>query len=397
MIKRRYRIGTYPWHQHNHAELLRSGDAFFSSLLESLNAASEEIIIQVYILENDKTGMAVMDAIVKAAQRGVQVTILADAYGSANLKSNVPQFMLHAGISLRFYSPVKLLSKWQMGMRLHHKIIVIDKQIAFTGGINLADHYSGFHWQLAWLDYGVKLKGEIVKDLWRICQETGAGFRRKKSLFTSMNTLALAGQGNMRIRALQNHWFKARFAISKQYRNQIRFAKEELIIMNSYFIPSRALKRLLKNAAKRGVAVKLILGGVSDVPTVRNATRFFYGDLLKAGIKIFEYQKSVLHAKLALSDGNWICLGSYNLNHLSDFGSIECNLEMLDEAFYRTTKLELEAICKQDCQEIQAPTFEQSNTLFLKIRDYLSYLLIRASLRILFLLQRRSKRISEIE
>lgn len=397
MIKRRYRIGTYPWHQHNHAELLRSGNSFFSSLLESIEAATEEILIQVYILEPDKTGMAIIDALFQAAQRGVKVNILADAYGSTNLKNNIPARLLHPCISLRFYAPVKILSKLQMGMRLHHKIFVIDKQVAFTGGINLADHYSGFDGREPWLDYGMKLQGEIVKDLWKICLETGSGFLRKNNLLLSGFSLPSIYQGNIKIRALQNHWFKARFAISKQYRNQIRFAKEELVIMNSYFIPSRALKRLLKNAAKRGVAVKLILGGVSDVPTVRNATRFFYGDLLKAGIKIFEYQKSVLHAKLALSDGNWICLGSYNLNHLSDFGSIECNLEMLDETFYRTTKQELEAICKQDCQEIQAHTFEQSNTLFLKIRDYLSYLLIRASLRILFLLQRRSKRISEIE
>jgi cardiolipin synthase len=167
--------------------------------------------------------------------------------------------------------------------------------------------------------------------------------------------------------------------------------------MNSYFIPSLALKRLLKKAAKRGVKVHLILGGLSDVNLVKNATHYFYADLLKAGISIYEYYGSILHAKIAFADEHWMCVGSYNLNYLSDFGSLECNVEIKDAAFQKTTVQQIKEICKKDCKEITLSNFELKSNWLTRFRNYLSYVALSFSLRILFLFQKRNKLLQEKE
>ncbi len=158
--------------------------------------------------------------------------------------------------------------------------------------------------------------------------------------------------------------------------------------MSSYFLPSPALKRLLKLAAKRGVRVQLILGSLSDVGMMTHAAQFFYSDLLQAGVEIWEWQPSVLHAKLAFVDHQWMSIGSYNLNYLSDFGSTECNIEILDKPFQQECLNQINLLLKKDASKIDTDIYLRERNWFIKIRNYLSYRILSASLKILFYFQK---------
>jgi cardiolipin synthase A/B len=151
-----------------------------------------------------------------------------------------------------------------------------------------------------------------------------------------------------------------------------------------------ALKRLLKKAAKRGVNVQVVLSAVSDVGLVKNATEYFYTDMLNSGIKLYEWKQSVLHAKVALIDSDWLSVGSYNLNHLSDFGSIECNLEVIDEAFCTLTNNNLKLLMEKGCESISLEKFKYRSKIFSKIYQATCYGILRLLLGFMFLLQSRN-------
>jgi cardiolipin synthase len=194
--------------------------------------------------------------------------------------------------------------------------------------------------------------------------------------------------GLVKARVLQNYWLFAKFGISRQYRQNIRKSREEILIVASYFVPSPALKRILKRAALRGVKVRLVLGSISDVGLVKHASHFFYSDLLKSGVEIWEWQPSVLHAKLAFVDHQWMSIGSYNLNYLSDFGSTECNIEIFDKPFQQECLNQINVLLKKDATKIDTEVYLRERNWFIKIRNFLSYRILSASLKILFYFQK---------
>ncbi len=392
----RFKIGIYPWRSFNQTKFLQSGAHFFEELLDCIHNSKSEIQFQVYIFEWDTTGKKIWEALEDAAKRGVLVSLHLDAYGSSNFLS-LTQNQLHPNLRIAFYSPFKLWSKQPLGMRLHHKIMVFDRNIALIGGINIANHYSGYEGNKPWLDFAIKLSGEITKDLHRICQKTGNRFKRVR--FEPIKSLIPSELGSNQeqnhIRVLENNWLKGKFGISKQYKAQTRFCKKELWIINSYFVPSNALLRLLKKAANRKVSVNLILGGQSDVQLVKYASEFFYNDLLKAGVTIYEYKESVLHAKLAFADDNWMCIGSYNLNHLSDFGSIECNVEIRNELVASQCKSELLSYTLPLSNKIEVKAYSDKDSRIIRMRNFFSFQLLRILLNLLFFFQRKSKKLGK--
>ncbi len=393
----RFKIGIYPWRSFNQIKLLQSGTNFFEELLDCIHNSKSEIQFQVYIFEWDTTGKKIWEALEAAAKRGVLVSLHLDAYGSSNFLSLTQKKQLHPNLRVAFYSPFKLWSKQPLGMRLHHKIMVFDRNIALIGGINIANHYSGYEGNKPWLDFAIKLSGEITKDLHRICLKTGNRFKRVRfEPIKSLIPLELgSNQEQNLVRVLENNWLKGKFGISKQYKAQTRFCKKELWIINSYFVPSNALLRLLKKAANRKVSVNLILGGQSDVQLVKYASEFFYNDLLKAGINIYEYKESVLHAKLAFADDNWMCIGSYNLNHLSDFGSIECNVEIRNEFVASQCKSELLSYTLPLSNKIEVKDYSDKDSRIIRLRNFFSFQLLRILLNLLFFFQRNSKKLGK--
>lgn len=392
-----FKIGIYPWRSFEKAHLLQSGLPFFDELVSCIQSASHEILFQVYIFEWDDTGKHIWEELLKAANKGVSVTLWADAYGSASFLAELNKFALPNNFKVHFYSPLKLLSRQPLGMRLHHKIMVFDRQVALIGGINISNHYKGTKEHLPWLDFGIKLTGAIAKDLSRICLRTGNRFKRIRfePIPQQMQDKAELTQNQAAIRVLENNWFKGKFAISKQYKMQTRICQSELWIINSYFVPSNALLRLLKKAAKRNVKVNLILGGKSDVKLVKNAGEYFYHDLLKSGVKIYEFTESVLHAKLAFADDHWMCIGSYNLNHLSDFGSIECNVEINHKSLVTASKTQLLAYTLPRTNEVLWVDYAQKRSLISRIRNFISFQLLRIALNLLFFFQGNNKKLSK--
>ena len=343
-------LGIYPFRYNNQLELLQSGETFFEKLSELIKNATTEIHFQLYIFEPDKTGKIIQDLLIEAAKRGVKIYVVLDAYGSKNLNEIWQKNFENAGIEIYFYSPIKFGNYLHMGMRLHHKIICVDGQFALVGGINISDNYSAYSLQTPWLDFALLAQGKVVEDLLQICKQT----LRKVSNHSKYKTKQELQKEHKPIitRVLQNNWVQAKFGITHQYKQKIRKSEHEIILFASYFIPSLALKRLLKKAAKRGVNVHVVLSSISDVGLVKIATEYFYADMLKAGIKLYEWKQSVLHAKVILIDSDWLSVGSYNLNYLSDFGSIECNLEVLDEVFCSSTNNKLKVLMEEGCESI---------------------------------------------
>ena len=381
-------LGIYPFRYNNHLELLQSGNSFFEKLSDLIKNATTEIHFQLYIFEPDETGKIIADLLIKAAKRGVKIYVVLDAYGSQNFNKIWQKNFTDVGIEIYFYSPIKFANYLHMGMRLHHKIICADGQFALVGGINISDNYSAYNNETPWLDFALLAQGKVVSDLVQICKQT---LRTVSNYPKSKTKQEVQKEHNPIItRVLQNNWVQAKFGITHQYKQHIRKANNEIILIASYFIPSLALKRLLKNAAKRGVNVKIVLSSISDVSMVKYATEYFYSDLLKAGINIYEWKQSVLHAKVGLIDSEWLSVGSYNLNHLSDFGSIECNLEILDTAFCLATKIKLNQLINDGCEKVSVNYFSAKKSIKNSILQLISYLLVRFSLSILFFLQGKS-------
>lgn len=381
-------LGIYPFRYNNQLELLQSGNSFFEKLSELIKNATTEIHFQLYIFEPDKTGKIIQDLLIEAAKRGVKIYVVLDAYGSKNLNETWQKNFENAGIEIYFYSPIKFGNYLHMGMRLHHKIICVDGQFALVGGINISNNYSAYSLQTPWLDFALLSQGKVVEDLLQICKQTlkkvskHSKFKKKQELQKEHKPIIT--------RVLQNNWVQAKFGITHQYKQKIRKSEHEIILFASYFIPSLALKRLLKKAAKRGVNVHVVLSSISDVGLVKNATEYFYADMLKAGIKLYEWKQSVLHAKVALIDSDWLSVGSYNLNYLSDFGSIECNLEVLDEVFCSSTNNKLKVLMEEGCESISIEEFENRSNIFSKIYQAICYGLVRLLLKFMFLLQSRN-------
>ncbi len=383
------KLGVYPFRYGNKIELLRSGDEYFSKLLELIEKAQTEIHLQVYIFEPDETGEKVRDSLIIAANRGVKIYLVLDAYGSKNFNRIWLQQLIKNGIEVCFYSPIKFNNFFKMGLRMHHKIISIDKKYALLGGINISNNYSFFDKLTPWLDFAVNIEGNLLLDLHQICIQTLRKAQSKKTKSNKPTIINEKAGRSIIARVLQNNWIQAKLGITRQYKSQIRNAEEQITLVTSYFIPSLSLKRLLKKAVRRGVKVQIILGAISDVGIAKHATDYLLNDLLKSGIKVYEWRESVLHAKLASIDKNIVNIGSYNLNHLSDFGSIECNIEIIDEAFCLNTQFQINEIIKKDCTEITCHSLDKRENIIKNVTNAIGYFIYRIMLKMLFFLQNK--------
>ncbi len=357
-------------------ELVRSGEDYFNRLLRMISESKKEIHLQTYIFQNDATGSAVANALKNAASRKVKVFLLLDAYGSASLSRKFIHDLIQHGINIRFFSPFFSRSNFYIGRRLHHKVIVADGEIALIGGINISNKYHGTESKDPWLDYAIQINSNAVAvHLQRKCRNFY--LKRKRSRRNKPYILAFGGE-NISLRIIQNDWLKRKSEIRNAYFHEIRNAKKEIILIGSYFLPGRRLSNILKKAAKRGVTIKLILAGISDVPFVRRATCFLYSTLLRSNIELYEWNYSILHGKAAVIDGEWTTIGSFNLNHLSSYGSIEMNVEVKSTGFSGILNTELEKVIFQ-CERVTENTLRTRKGIFTNIINWFSYRLCRVA------------------
>jgi cardiolipin synthase len=368
-------------------ELLRSGENYFAACEKVIHEAENYIHFQTYILDDDETGRRFVNALCDAAKRGVRVYFLLDAYGGSNLSKDLIKTIEDAGIYFRMFSPIFISKGFQLSLRLHHKVLLIDGNIAIIGGMNIANRYHGTPKMKEWLDFAILIKGPecahvlfILKRLWN------KAFISKKERSGETVHHPVRYDENIRLKVLQNNWYRNKIEILKSYRSALKHAQNRMIIMASYFLPGRNERKLLRNASRRGVDIKIVLSAESDAPVFKRATNFLYDFILRNNIKIYEYLPSNLHAKVATVDGLWSTIGSYNMNHLSDYGSVEMNADILDKGFAEKFELILRNIIEKDCRQVTFDEYIHRKTWLFQVTDWFSYQMIRVLMRIMFLL-----------
>ena len=358
-------------------ELVHSGEDYFLRLKELIDKAEKEIHLQTYIFENDETGNLIANSLKVAAQRKVKVYVLLDAYGSAALPDSFTEDLVQHGILLRFFSPLFSLNNFYIGRRMHHKLVVVDGSMALIGGINIGNKYHGTANTEPWLDYAVQLYCPAAEDLQKLCKDY---FFKKRSSRKILPVLHTAGDALIGV--LQNDWLQGKTEVCDAYTRAIGNAEKEIIIVASYFLPGNKLAKALKKACNRGIKTKVIFAGISDVPLLRRATEHLYASLLAQHIKIYEWNKSVVHGKATVVDKKWSTVGSFNLNSLSCYGSIEMNVEIHSVEFAENLRADFEKVISE-CSEITKEGLRQRAGIFNRSVNWVSYQMVRTAMLLL--------------
>ncbi|EIA07807.1 phospholipase D-like domain-containing protein [Flavobacterium frigoris] len=360
-------------------ELVHSGTDYFSRLEHIIQNAKYEIHLQFYIFSNDSIGTKILEELKKAASRRVKIYILLDGFGSYSFSKEVIVDLKKLGINFRLFSPFFSANSFYIGRRLHHKVVVADAEVILIGGINISDKYHGTPAKKPWLDYSVQINDiKMAKALQLICWDL---FFKKKYLFKKKLESIIPSQEETVIRIIQNDWLKRKNEIYDSYIDSFNNAQQEIIIVGSYFLPGRRMTNALKKAAKNKVKIKLILAGISDVTLSKRATYHIYSSLLENNIELYEWNKTILHGKAAVVDGSWTTIGSFNLNNLSSYASLEMNVEIKSSAFSSSYIRHLNEIIAQ-CQRITPESLKKRNTIPSDVINWLSYWTARMILNI---------------
>jgi cardiolipin synthase len=363
---------------HNKVELISGGRNYFSTLHQMIDNAKQFIQLQVYIFEEDDTGKEVASRLIKAAKRGVKIQVLLDGYASKGLSNGFKNSMRETGIQLRFFEPIFKGGNYYFGRRLHHKILVCDGIVSLVGGINISDRYNDTPGAPAWLDWAIKVEGESSYELFKLCNQC---FTKKPEDWLALAkediTNALDFNLHCPVRIRRNDWVMGRNEISASYMEMLKNARQEIIIMSSYFIPSPFFRNNITKALKKGVKIKLILAGISDVGIAKYAERYLYRWALRHGIEIHEYNHNVLHGKIAVADEKIVTIGSYNINDISALASIELNLDVEETRFSRIVHQHLMKIIENDCSRISPISIIRSYRLSERLLQWISYETVR--------------------
>jgi cardiolipin synthase len=367
----------------NQITLLQNDEAYFPAIEAALDRAVYEIYLETYIFEDDSTGRLIAEALRRAALRGVKTHLLIDGYGSFRLPESMVDFLEAAGVLVLKFRPKT--SPWTLRRRrlrrLHRKIVVVDRTIAFVGGINIIDNMDIRGQTSTRFDYAVSVQGPLVKAI-------HDSARRVWSRVAWIRWLPDRGRENDRYRPsteptglmqaafLIRNNIRHRRDIEEAYLQAIEQAQSEIMLANAYFLPGLNLRHALVAAAGRGVRVVLLLQGRMDHPLLHYASHALYGSFLDSGIEIHEYHKSLLHAKVAVIDGHWATVGSSNLDPFSLLLSLEANVVVDDEGFAKELKLSLEQAIETGAQRIGEKNW-RTQSIGQRLASWLSYGVVR--------------------
>jgi cardiolipin synthase len=346
----------------NQLELLQNGTAYFPRLCADIDVAQHSVYLETYIFAPDKTGRMVVDALRRAAERGVVVRVLLDGFGSADFSKAWLAELTAAKVQIQWFrreiSPFTLQrSRMRRLRRLHRKLVVVDSEVAFVGGINIINDISSRdHFSSPRLDYAVRVQGAMAGDihsamrrLWGVV--SWANFRRRGKEIRRL-VRERAKPVTPGIALVLRDSLRHRHDIENAYLKAIEDARSEIIIANAYFLPGRAFRMALIQAAQRGVRVMLLLQGRVEYRLQHYATHALYDKLLAAGVEIYEYQPSYLHAKVAVIDGLWSTVGSSNIDPFSLLLAREANMVIRDTGFAAELRASLLAAIANDALRI---------------------------------------------
>lgn len=348
----------FHWRDGNRLQLLENGEEFFPAVFESIANAKKEVLLETFILFEDKVGLELQQALIAAAERGASVDVTVDGFGSADLSPGFIEQMTRVGVRIHMFDPGKRLLGKRLNVfrRLHRKIVVVDAEVAFIGGINFsADHLGDFGPE-AKQDYAMRVEGPVVHDIHRFSLRTIAPVQPRRwwqrSAREQANSYVGASRGEARALLVTRDNDEHKDDIEEHYLQAIRDARSRLLIANAYFFPGYRVLREIRNAARRGVRVRLILQGEPDMPIAKFGARMLYNYLMRDGVEVHEYCRRPLHGKVALADYEWSTVGSSNLDPLSLSLNLEANLIIRDHAFNRHLHERLDHLLQVDCRRI---------------------------------------------
>jgi phosphatidylserine/phosphatidylglycerophosphate/cardiolipin synthase-like enzyme len=320
----------WPWRPENNFRLLDGGGEFFPVMLDAIDAARELVLLEMYLVRSGVIAMRFVAALGAAVRRGARVCVLLDGFGALGLTRADRRRLLEAGVELRFFNPLSPRKRLGNLLRDHRKLLVTDCRTAFVGGAGLTDDFAPGAHRGPWRELMVQIEGPVVAD-WqrafaRVWRRSGAALVLPASGAWSVFPDGASGR-------LSLSEARQRSVLANGVIRRIDGAARRAWIMSAYFVPSRRVRKALRRAARRGVDVRLLVPGArTDHPWVRQASRRFYGKLLRSGVQIFEYQPHMLHAKAILCD-DWASVGSSNLDRWSLRWNLEANQEVADTRF----------------------------------------------------------------
>ncbi len=357
---------------HSDVRVVRGGREYFNQIQHIASIAKQTLHLQTYIFDDDETGQEVANALIEAAQRGVNVYLMVDGYASQRLSTLFIDRLKNEGVNFRFFKPLLHSRYYYLGRRMHHKIIVADAFTVLVGGVNVSNRYNDMPGVPAWLDWAILAQGPVAASVNNLCERMW-----NKSAFTAKCIphagASISSDTGILVRMRRNDWVYRRTDITKTYAELFASAQHSVAIMSSYFWPPHKLLRSMEAAAKRGVKVKLVLTEDADVPLAKYAERYLYNRLFRSGIEVYEYLPNVLHGKMGICDGEWVTVGSYNLNNISAFASIELNLDVKDKNLATQLIVVVEGIIAKDCKQITKLRYEANGNILMKLLYYLSY------------------------
>ena len=334
----------------NRLTLLKNGEQYFPALVAAIDAATAEVFLETYIFADDQTGSVVADALARAASRGVATHLLIDGFGARDIAPRFREMFAKAGAELLVFRPqVSAWPLWKQRSRLrrmHRKLASIDGAVAFVGGINIIDDYDTPDQTPPRYDYAVCVEGPLAarvrveaSKLWT--RVSWATFGRRWPGFAALTGRAPRyslparepAPGGQRAVLVVRDNLRHRRDIEEAYLELLDASREEVVIASAYFFPGRRFRSALARAARRGVNVTVLLQGKVEHALLHYASRALYGPLLSAGVRLQEYHRSFLHAKVAVFDGRIASVGSSNIDPLSLLLAREANVFIDDAQF----------------------------------------------------------------
>jgi cardiolipin synthase len=365
----------------NRLGLLRSGVEYFPALEAAIGAARSEIFLETYIYSGDGTGERITQALCEAAWRGVAVHVMVDGFGARDMPDELVEELKSAGARLLVFRPEIFPFPWRRERlrRLHRKLSVADDRVAFVGGINIIDDADTPGQRPPRYDYAVKIEGPLVGEvreeavrLWNRI----ALARLERRWRVAHHAPRLPPRGSQRAAFVVRDNLRHRRDIEDAYLEAIGTAKQEIIIASAYFFPGIRFRRALVSAASHGVRVVLLLQGRVEYVLLHYASRALYGTLLEAGVEIYEYHRSFLHAKVAVVDGHWATVGSSNIDPFSLLLAREANVVAEDRRFAAELRASLRAAIERGARVVgKTRWFRQP--LWRRLPIWLGYALAR--------------------
>ncbi|MGO9803546.1 MAG: phospholipase D-like domain-containing protein [Steroidobacteraceae bacterium] len=314
----------WPWRTGNQFRLLDGSAQFFTAMLAAIETARSHVLLEVYLVSSGRVADSFIEALIRARRRGVRCCLVFDGFGALALAGADRRRLEECGVELRFYNPLDWRNRLHNFNRDHRKLLAVDAAVAFVGGAGLSDEFAPG--PDAWRELMLEIKGPVVADWQRAFARTWRRCGPELGLADPVVApLAGGATGRLALSEARQHSVLANGVLGR-----IEAARERVWIMSAYFVPARRFRRALRRAARRAVDVRLLMPSArTDHPWVRHAARRFYGKMLRSGVRVFEYQPHVLHAKMILCD-DWISIGSSNLDRWSFKWNLEANQEVAD-------------------------------------------------------------------